>query len=43
MQSTGQVSIASWILSVLSPSWRIARDRPQLGSTMKVFVATWAQ
>jgi hypothetical protein len=43
MQSTGQVSIASWMRSVLSPSWRIARDRPQLSSTMKVLEATWVQ
>ena len=43
MQSTGQVSIASLMTVVESPSWRIARHLPVSSSIRKVFVATWAQ
>ena len=43
MQSTGQVSMASLITIVESPSWRIALHFPVFWSIRKVFVATWAQ
>ena len=43
MQSTGHVSIASSINSVLSPSCLIALDLPKSGSITNVFEATLPQ
>ena len=43
MQSTGQVSIASWINSSLSPSCLKALALPCSGSIAKVLVATELQ